>query len=68
MRQAIEAEIDKEGNVRLTEEIKLKEGHKALVIILDEKEDLPETALLSESTLAKDWDRVEEDDAWKAYQ
>lgn len=68
MLQAIEAEIDKEGNIRLTEEISLKEKHKALVIILDEKEEITETALLSETTLAKDWDRAEEDDAWKAYQ
>ncbi|HGG59732.1 MAG TPA: hypothetical protein ENK26_07430 [Gammaproteobacteria bacterium] len=68
MLHAIEAEIDKEGNVKLTEQIKLEKSHKALVIILDEKEDLTETAQLSESALAKDWDRVEEDDAWKAYQ
>jgi len=37
MLKAIDAEIDKEGTVRLTERIKLKESHKALIIILDEK-------------------------------
>ena len=29
---------------------------------------LNETALLSEQALAKDWDRPEEEDAWKAFQ
>ena len=29
---------------------------------------LNETALLSEQALAKDWDRPEEGDAWKAFQ
>lgn len=68
MLQTVEAEIDKEGNIRLKEEVRLKEKHKALVIILDETEDTSESALLSEASLAKDWDRTEEDDAWKAYQ
>ncbi|HBS27740.1 MAG TPA: hypothetical protein DD827_11575 [Gammaproteobacteria bacterium] len=67
MLQTVEAEIDKEGNIRLTEKISLKERHRALVIIL-EKEEVTETTLLSEAALAKDWNRAEEDDAWKAYQ
>lgn len=68
MLQTIEAEIDEEGNIRLKEDVSLKQRHKALVIILDEKEEIAETMRLSESTLAKDWGRAEEEDAWKAYQ
>jgi hypothetical protein len=43
---------------------------RALVTILDERPtDQPsETALLSEVALAEDWDRPEEDDAWKHLQ
>jgi hypothetical protein len=66
--QTVEAEIDKEGNVRLKESVKLDEKHKALVIILDQPKDIPDSAFLSETALSKDWDRTEEDDAWKAYQ
>jgi len=66
--QTVEAEIDKDGNVRLKETVKLDEKRKALVIILDQPKDISDSALLSETALSKDWDRIEEDDAWKAYQ
>jgi len=66
--QTVEAEIDKEGNVRLKESIKLGEKRKALVIILDQPKEISDSALLSEAALSKDWDRSEEDDAWKTYQ
>ncbi len=66
--QTVEAEIDKDGNVRLKETVKLDEKRKALVIILDQPKDIPDSALLSEAALSKDWDCTEEDDAWKAYQ
>ncbi len=68
MLQTVEAEIDEEGNIRLKEDVKLKHRRRALVIILDDEEAVTATALLSEPTLASDWDRAEEDDAWKAYQ
>ncbi|MGV6815782.1 MAG: hypothetical protein ACWA44_00760 [Thiotrichales bacterium] len=69
MNQMVEATIDEDGKVQLKESISLNEKHKALVIILDEPEERPaETALLSEAVLAHDWDREEEDEAWKAYQ
>lgn len=68
MIQTVEAEIDKEGNVRLKESVNLDEKRNALVIILDQPKDTSDPALLSESALSNDWDRAEEDDAWKAYQ
>jgi hypothetical protein len=68
MIQTVEAEIDQEGNVRLKESVKLDQKRKALVIILDQSKDKSDPALLSESALSNDWNRTEEDDAWKAYQ
>ncbi len=73
MFQAIEAEIDIHGNVKLLENLILKSTKKALVIILDNieisnSENKYETALLSESVLAQDWNRPEEDEAWAHFQ
>jgi hypothetical protein len=65
MLRTFEATIDKDGKVRLQQKIQLPEAHRAIVTILDEPAYLvAETALLSESALAKDWDRPEEDEAW----
>ena len=68
MFQAIEAEIDIHGNVKLLEKLILKNTKKALVIVLEDAENKYETALLSESVLAKDWNRPEEDEAWAHFQ
>ncbi len=64
MRQTIEATIDEQGNVRLLQPIQLSKPQRAYVTILADGEDIPDTALLSEAALAKDWDRPEEDAAW----
>jgi hypothetical protein len=66
MIRTLEAVIDENGIVRLLEDIHLPEARRALVTVL---EDAPnghsaETALLSESVLAEDWNRPEEDAAW----
>ena len=63
--KTVEARIDEQGNVRLLEPVQLASARRALVTIL---EDAPgasneETALLSESALARDWNRSEEDTA-----
>ena len=65
MLQTYEATIDKNGQIRLKEAIKLPVGYRVLVTILEESEALiTETALLSEATLAEDWNRPEEEEAW----
>ena len=64
MLQTIEATIDEQGNVRLLQPIQLSKPRRAYVTILDDERDSPETALLSEASLAEDWDRPEEDAAW----
>ena len=70
MIQSIEAIIDPEGNVYLLKSVKLSSSKKAIVTILEENPIIStsETALLSEATLAKDWLRPEEDEAWSHLQ
>jgi hypothetical protein len=66
MIQAVEAMIDRNSRVRLLQDILLPRGRRALVTVLEEDADteVSETALLSESSLATDWLRPEEDEAW----
>ncbi len=70
MIRTIEATIDKKGRINLSKPVKLSSSCRVLVTILDEKT-LPhvnEEALLSEATLAEDWNRPEEDEAWQHLQ
>lgn len=67
MPRTIEAVVEKDGSLRLLEQVELKAGDRALVTLLDEN-DSNETALLSRPALAWDWERKEEDDAWEHLQ
>lgn len=68
MLKSVEAIVDAEGHVKLLEKIKIKGTHKAVVTILDDIiEEKNITALLTESSL-QDWNRPEEDEAWKDLQ
>jgi len=64
MYQAFEATIDANGKVHLSEAIQLPGERRALVIVLDDRPIENEAYLLSEASLAVDWDRPEEDAAW----
>lgn len=70
MIRTVEAVIDEEGNVRLLEAVRPPAARRALVMILEEgpATQASEGALLSEETLAQDWDRPEEDEAWSHIQ
>ena len=70
MIKTIEAIIDENGHVRLLESINLPAARRALVTILEEEPatNMAETALLSESALAEDWNKPEEDAAWSHLQ
>jgi hypothetical protein len=70
MIQTFEAIIEPDGKVLLQELIQLKEPRRALVTILEDEPaaKVPETALLSEQSLAEDWNRPEEDEAWSHLQ
>ena len=70
MIRTVEAVVDKQGRIRLLEDVKLSESRRALVTILDEDPRMVagEPALLSEQALAEDWSRPEEDEAWSYLQ
>ena len=68
MLQTVEATIDEQGNVQLLEPIQLPKPQRAFVTILTEDLNIPETVLLSEASLAEDWNRPEEDAAWSPLQ
>jgi len=69
MLKSVEAIIEKNGEVRLQENIQLSSPCRAIVTILDEELDvISETALLSEVALSKDWNRPEEEEAWSHLQ
>ncbi len=64
--KSIEATIDPSGEVHLLQPLKLDRPAKAVVTILPD--DADEAALLSEPSLAEDWNRPEEDEAWSHLQ
>lgn len=65
MIHTVEAIIDESSQIRLTEPARLKGTHRAFLTILDEPPAyLDETLLLAEKSLAEDWQRPEEDEAW----
>jgi hypothetical protein len=66
--KTVEAIIEPGGGVRLVEPVQVQSPRRALVTILDEEPILHETALLSETALAEDWNRPEEDAAWSHLQ
>ena len=70
MIQTFEAIIDEQGKVQLLQNVRLSQVRRALVTILEEKPNstVSETALLSEISLAEDWNRPEEDEAWSHLQ
>lgn len=65
MKQTVEAIIDEKGHVRLVEPVEIKGMRRALVTILDEAPaEIDEVTQLAEKTLAEDWLKPEEDEAW----
>jgi hypothetical protein len=70
MLRTVEAIIDEQGNVRLLEGVRLPAVRRALVTILEDAPvfDVEQAVLSSEPSLARDWDRPEEDAAWSHLQ
>jgi hypothetical protein len=62
--RTIEAIIEPSGEIRLSESVHLSSPRRALVTILEEPPTVQDTTLLSEPSLAEDWNRAEEDAAW----
>ena len=66
MLQTIEAVTDEKGALRILEPIELPKKRRVIITILDEEptEEAFNLALVSEASLATDWLRPEEDEAW----
>lgn len=66
MLQTIEAVTDQNGKLRILDPIKLPKLRRVIITILNEElsEEITNLALLSEPSLAKDWGKPEEDEAW----
>ena len=65
----VEAVIDEAGNVKILQPVLIQGTRRALLVVLDEHvSTVAETALLSEATLAEDWLKPEEDEAWSYLQ
>lgn len=66
MLQAIEGVIDQDGKLRILGKVNLPKSRRVIITILDEEpsDEVINLALLSESALAQDWERAEEDEAW----
>ena len=67
MLKSVEATIETDGGIHLKEPIHLLHACRAIVTIIEEP-DIPETAILSEAVLAKDWNRPQEEEAWSHLQ
>ena len=63
MLRTVEAIIGENGELRLLEDVELPRNGRVLVTILEDGSG-DEAALLSQASLAEDWDRAEEDEAW----
>ena len=66
MLQSIEGIIDQNGKLRILGKVNLPKSRRVIITILDEEpaDEITDLALLSESALARDWARPEEDEAW----
>ncbi|WP_022836750.1 hypothetical protein [Salisaeta longa] len=73
MPKTVEAVVDEHGHIRLLEPLELHASQRVLVTVLEDAPEadargVGETALLSKAALAEDWNRDEEDEAWKHLQ
>jgi hypothetical protein len=69
--QTIPATIDTDGRMQLLQPVRLAKPARAVVSILEDdssEKEASETAILSGQSLATDWNRPEEDEAWSHLQ
>jgi hypothetical protein len=66
MLQSFEGIIDKDGKLKISDQVQLPRSRRVIITVLNDgpEDDDLELALLSESALAREWDRPEEDEAW----
>jgi len=71
MLKTFKATLERDGRLRLPKKVRLSRERKVMVTFLDddpETSDSQTTSSLSESALARDWNRPEEDEAWQHLQ
>ena len=70
MFQTYKATVDNQGNLKLPDNLVLPSGSKVLITILEESpgQQVNDEALLSEPSLAADWNKPDEDEAWECLQ
>ena len=69
--ETFEACREEDGRLRLLESVDLGHARRVLITFLDDQTEPvggSDTALLSETALADDWERPEEDAAWQYLQ
>ncbi|HET7464856.1 MAG TPA: hypothetical protein VFJ82_26675 [Longimicrobium sp.] len=69
MLHTVEAVLEADGSVRFLEEVEITGPRRVLVTILDEPGDeAPDTPLLLSEAALDDWNRPEEEEAWRYLQ
>jgi hypothetical protein len=70
MQNTFKAILGRDGRLRLRQKLRFSKERKVLVTLLDEDpaDESQYSSNLSESALAKDWNRPEEDEAWQHLQ
>ena len=71
MPNTFKAILQRDGRLRLRDKLRFSRDRKVLVTILDDEPEESEShysSNLSESSLAKDWNRPEEEEAWQHLQ
>lgn len=64
MSRTVEAIVEKDGSLRLLEDVELQAGDRVLVTLHWGDTDARESAILSEPSLGVDWNRQAEAEAW----
>lgn len=62
--QSIQAVIEPNGQIRFPKDVRLTKPMKAIITFLGEESEMRFTELASEKSLAEDWNKPEEDQAW----
>lgn len=66
--ESVQAIIEPNGKVKFLDKISINKPTRAIVTFISEKEEKNSTLILSENSLAKDWNNSKEDKAWKHLQ
>ncbi len=66
--KAYEATLDPDGRIHSDEPLHLKRPTRVIVTVATDEDESPDLAKASEAAWAKDWNQLEEDEAWASLQ